>query len=356
MSARSTFIKWAALGALAAGILVWAQAGAVNGIEGMLQVGETSDLRPLIEAELGDIPLAPGPGHDGQIYYGIGLDLDGNEVGPLLDHAAYRYRRIFYPALASGFGLLDGTALLVGMIVVTIVSTAVASGATAVVARRAGLADWVALAVLLNPGVWLSIRLLTSDTLALALMMLGLLSLGARLGLPSGAFALSSLAKDVYLVTPIGLGISRDRRRWWIAGISAVALLGWMTWLTISMGDGFTGRGNLALPLMGIIDGSANWPNLDTEELVYLGFGLVSVAAGIAVGVFRSTWLRWPILGWAALALISSNWVWDFGNNAARAFAPLAVLIALSFGQLPDAGALGGQAAADATSAVEPAS
>ena len=336
MSAKSTFSKWAVLGALAAGILIWAQAGALGGLEGMLQVGETSDLRPLVEDQLGAIPLAPGPGHDGQIYYAIGLDLDGNEVGPLLDHAAYRYRRVLYPALASGFGLLEGRALLIGMILITIVSTAAASGATAVVATRIGLKDWFALAVLLNPGVWLSIRLLTSDTLALALMMLGLLALGGRVALPAGMFALSTLAKDVYLVTPLGLGISRDRRRWWIAGVSVIALLAWMTWLTITMGDGFTGRGNLALPLMGIVAGAANWQALDVEEMVYLGFGLLSVAAGIAIGVFRSTWLRWPILGWTALALISSNWVWDFGNNAARAFAPLAVLIALSFGRPSD--------------------
>ena len=80
----------------------------MGGIEGLLQVGETSDVRPLIESQLGEVPLAPGSGHDGQIYYAIGLDLDGDEVGPLLDHAAYRYRRILYPLVASGFGLFDG--------------------------------------------------------------------------------------------------------------------------------------------------------------------------------------------------------------------------------------------------------
>ncbi len=355
MSARSAFIRWAALGALVAVILVWSQSEAVGGVEGMLQVGETSQLRPLIESQLGQVPLAPGPGHDGQISYAIGLDLDGNEVGPLLDHAAYRYRRILYPALASGFGLLDGSALLVAMIVISIVSTAVAAGATAVVAMRAGISDRAALAVLLNPGVWLSVRLLTSDTLALALMMLGLLALGSRLVYPAGSFALSVLAKDVYLVTPVGLGISRDRRRWWIAGVSTAVLLCWMTWLTVTMGDGFTGRGNLAFPFMGIVDGAANWANLDAEDLFYLAFSLVSIAAGIAVGVFRSSWLRWPILGWTGLALISSNWVWDFGNNAARAFAPLAVLIVLSFGRLPEGDATAHTAAGN-SSAIEPAS
>jgi hypothetical protein len=111
-----------------------------------------------------------------------------------------------------------------------------------------------------------------------------------------------------------------------------LVLLVWMTWLTVTLGDGFTGRGNVALPFVGLVDGSANWPNLDLEELLYLGFGLVTVLTGLVVGIARRTWLRWPILGWTGLALISSNWVWDFGNNAARAFAPLAVLIVLSFG------------------------
>jgi hypothetical protein len=110
-----------------------------------------------------------------------------------------------------------------------------------------------------------------------------------------------------------------------------MALVAWMTWLTFTLGDGFTGRGNLALPFVGILDGSANWPHLDVEEVVYLVFGLVTVAAGLIIGLGRRTWLRWPILGWTGLALISSNWVWDFGNNAARAFAPLAILLVLSF-------------------------
>ena len=333
MTARAAFIRWAVIGAIASGILIWAQSQAVGGIAGLLEVGETSDLRPLIEAQLGDIPLADGAGHDGQIYYAMALDLNGDEVGPLLDHAGYRYRRILYPLLSSGFGILGGSALLIGMIVVTIVATAVAAGATAAVATKVGLSDWAALAVLLNPGVWLSVRLLTSDTLALALMMLGLLALGTRLALPATFFALSTLAKDVFVVTPLGLAIGRDRRRWLIGGIALSVLLVWMTWLTVTLGDGFTGRGNISLPFVGIVNGSANWPNLDVEELVFLGFGLLTVLAGLVVGLSRRSWLRWPILGWTALALISSDWVWDFGNNAARAFAPLAVLVALSFGR-----------------------
>lgn len=331
MSVRTAFIKWAILGAVVSGLLIGAQSAAVDGIEGLLQVGDTSSLRPIVEEQLGTVPLAPGPGHDGQIYYAIGLDLDGDEIGPLLDHAAYRYRRILFPLVSSGFGLLDGRGLLIGMIVVTVLSAGLAAGAVAATAVSLGLKEWAALTVLLNPGVWLAVRLLTSDTPAIASMALGLflvVRLRRRSEIP---FALSVLAKDVYLVTPGGLALSRDRRQWFQAAVPLLVLVGWMVWLTVTLGEGFAPRGNLALPLVGLFDGSVNWPALDAEEWLYLGFALLSVLLGLLFGLLRRSWLRWPILGWSALAIVSSNWVWDFGNNAARAFAPIVVLVALGW-------------------------
>ena len=332
MSSRQAFFKWAALGGIAAALLLWAQTQAVEGTAGLLHVGEASALRPVIENQLGEIPLAPGPGHDGQIYYAIGLDLSGDEVAPLLNHGAYRYRRILFPLLASGFGALDGSALLIGMIVVTIAATAVATGATAVTATRLGRSDWIALAVILNPGMWLSIRLLTADTVALALMAVGLMAVSGNRPRSAISFAFSTLAKDVYLVTPGGLAVSKDRRRWFIVALPLAVLVAWMAWLTITMGEGFTARGNLAWPFTGIVDGAANWASLDMDEWFYLGFAMLSVGAGLIFGLTRRSWLRWPILGWSVWGVISSNWVWNFGNNAARAFAPIVVLVALGFG------------------------
>lgn len=336
MSPRTAFWKWAALGALAAAILLFAQAQAVGGASGLLQTGEASRLRVVITDELGGVPLAPGSGHDGQIYYAVGADLDGSEVPELLDHAAFRYRRILYPALASGFGTLGGEALLWGMIILTVASTAVASGTVARISCRRGRPDWLALSVLLNPGVWLSVRLLTADVFALALMVLGLAALYRSPRWSMAAFVASVLAKDVYLATPAGVALSRLRRRWLLAAVPALALVLWMAWLTLVMGDGFTGRGNLALPFVGIIEGARNWVNLELDDVVYVGFALVSVIGGLLFAALKPIRLRWSILMWAVLGLISSNWVWDFGNNAARAFAPIAVLVALSSPQTVD--------------------
>ena len=330
---RQVFWRWAAIGLVVGVFLVWAQANAVGGITGMLEVGEASALRPVIQEQLGDIPVAPGSGHDGQIFYGIGLDLGGTRVGPLLDDPGYRYRRILMPLVASGFGLLDGRALLYGQILVALASMSLASGTVAAMSRQAGRSDLLALAVVLNPGVWLSVQLLTSDVMSLALMVLGLYYFTQRRDRPSALwFALSGLAKDIVLITPIALGIKNQRKA--IVLVPAAVLSVWMVILTLMFGSGFNPRGNLAWPFMGMVEATSNWAHLDMKEWVYLGVSLGLVVVG-AIWSLRRTWLRWPIASWTLLAVVSSNWVWDFGNNAVRAFAPIAVLVALAGSQVP---------------------
>lgn len=330
MTPRAAFWKWSILGGVTAILLVVGQAVALGGVAGLLQVGEDSEVRPLIESELGEIPLAPRSGHDGQIYYAIGLDLFGGETPDVLDHGAYRYRRIIYPAVASLFGVLDGYALLMGMVVTTVASAALASGLVAAFSVRFGLSDWMGLVIVLNPGVWLAVRVLTADSLALGSMLLGMyLFMWGRRG-AALAFAMSALSKDVYLATPGGLALSKDRSSWPLLLIPAGLLVAWMTWLTFTMGEGFTSRGNLTFPFMGIIEASQVWPSVDLDDLLYLLFALVSVGGGLVYGLVIRSWLRWPILAWSTLGVISSNWVWDLGNNAARVFAPIVVLVALA--------------------------
>lgn len=330
MNSQSPFWKWAGIGLVVAGFLVWVQANAVGGLTGMLEVGETSALRPMIEEQLGDLALAPGPGHDGQIFYAMALDLDGDEVGPLLDHAAYRYRRILFPLLGSAFGLLDGFPLLTGLIVLNVAAFAVATGLMATLARRAGRSELIALVILLNPGAWLSVQLVTSDILALALMIVALdLTLRSSRWRAGAVFGLSVLAKDVFMATPAPLAARDFRRRWQLALVPVAGLVVWVVLLNSWMGDGFAARGNLDWPFMGMVSASSNWATFDAKEWFYLAAAVFFVAVGVAWSLRRS-WLRWPIAAWTALALVSSNWVWDFGNNAVRAFAPIVVLAAIA--------------------------
>lgn len=330
MSPRNAFWKWSLIGALGALALVVAQASAVGGLKGLLQVGESSDLRAVIGDELDGLPLAPDSGHDGQIFYAIGLDLTGQEVPELLDHPGYRYRRILFPALASGFGVFEGEALLVGMVVTVIVSSAVAAGSVAATARLLSRSDWIALVVVLNPGVWLSVRLLTSDVLAIALMSLGILGFMKRPRLGIAAFTLSVLAKEPYLMTPAGLSISRDRRRWLFTIAPVVVLVAIAAWVGLTISSRVTGEtGNISLPFLGIVEASSAWGGLSIDDQGYLVFALASTAAALVLGLVHDNWLRWSILAWGVLGVCASAWVWRVGNNSARSVAPVMILVAL---------------------------
>jgi hypothetical protein len=318
------------MAALVAVIILVIQQSRVGGVEGLLQVGEDSPVRPLLEEQLGTVPLAEGTGHDGQIYYAIALDLRGEEVAPLMDHGIYRYRRIMYPAVASLGGFLDGKALLFSMIAVTVVSFGVAAGCVAALSVRSGHSDWLALFVILNPGLWLSVRLLTGDVMALGLMVLALLLVVLRSRWPSLAFAASVLTKDVYLVTPGALMVDRHTRRWSLLFWPLAALSLWTIYASVNVGGGFTEAGNITWPFLGIVQAASNWSDLGSGDVFYLAFSLVSVAVGLVYGTLRAGWMRWPILAWSILGVVSSSWVWDFGNNAARAFAPILVLVGVS--------------------------
>ena len=113
-------------------------------------------------------------GHDGQFSYLIAVDPLGRGPAPdLFDHGAYRYRRILLPALGGGFGLFDGEAALAGLIVWSAVGMGLATAAIADLGASFGTRPWVVAGVLANPGVWLSVQLLTPDVLALGLALTG---------------------------------------------------------------------------------------------------------------------------------------------------------------------------------------
>jgi len=332
VSPKTAFWKWSIVAAFAGTVLVAAQVVEVGGIGGLIQAGEANELTPLIRAELGEVSLAENAGHDGQLFYAIGLDLNGDEIGESFDHGLYRYRRILYSFVSSAGGLFDGYRLLYGMLVVAGLSFMVAAGTTAAIAARHGRSDYLALAVVLNPGLWLSLRLLTSDVMALALTVVALYAIDLGWRYASVLFAASGLAKDVYIVTPAALMVRKETRNWSLVVVPALALIAWTTYLTTTINGGFTETGNITFPFLGIVTAGSTWAASTAGDIFYLAFALASVVAGLVYTIRRESWLRWPILAWSALGVMSSSWVWDFGNNAARAFAPIVVLIAIAEG------------------------
>lgn len=328
------------VGVAVAFFLQWVQVRALGGDwTGLVNTGETSALRPLIEAELGPVAAVEQAGHDGQFSYLIAVDLLGQ--GPaqdLFDHGAYRYRRILLPALAGGFGLWDGNGALAGLIVWSAVGMGLATAAVADLGASFGTRQWVVAGVLANPGVWLSVQLLTPDVLALGLALVGV-ALWRRGLRPWAVVALAaaSLAKDQYVLVAAGLAgweWFRGNRRaaaFIVAG-AATPLLLWSIWLTVTMGEGLTPRGNFSAPLGGILNAATGWADTGAKDLTFSLIAICGLLLAAFVPFFvRSSlvkWLAWP---WVILAMVSSTWVWDFGNNSVRVFAPLIVFGVLGF-------------------------
>lgn len=317
-----------------------------GGLDALLSVGETSETRTVIEADLGDLTLVPGNGHDGQSSYIVARDPLGRGDGAsTLDHAGFRYRRILYSALGGMFGLLPGWATVAGLALVASMGMGLAAAMTADIGIAFGATDRVALAVVVNPGMWLSVQLLTADALAVGLALTGLaLWIRHITGPAIIALSLAVLAKDQVLLVALAIAgyelwRSRPRLAFRVAVGPVATLVWWSAVVTMTVGGGFSARGNLAWPFQGMWRSAGIWPTTPVDDMVRLGIMIVVLAVGAWAGWrARRTAVGWVLLGWVGLAVVSSHWVWELGNNVARVFAiviPLAV-VAIMAGPAPD--------------------
>lgn len=305
--------------------------------EGLLFAGRMQPIYELVADELPNTPFVEGFGHDGQTYYSVALDPLGVTVPEMLDTPSYWYRRILYPAVSGVFGLLRGEPLLWGMIVVAASSVGVASGAVALISRDLALPALAPLTVILNPGTWISARLLTADNLALALGLLAVLVyLRRRNALTVVLLALAILTKEPAAAFAVGvaghaLAVGERSRSVKLAVGAALLPVVWWTFVAIHIGEATAAKSNLALPFVGFFQSLPVWPTQDFADWLYLATTLL--AYGVSVAVFRRVprlW-RWLLGPWLAIGAVSSFLVWNHGNNIVRTLAPLITLSALAW-------------------------
>ena len=326
---RQLFAFWFIVGCLAAALLQIGQARAMGGSpEGLLFLGDRQEVAPLVVDELPNAPVTEGFGHDGQIFYAVALDLGGEWVPDTLLSASYRYRRILYPALSSGLGLLDGQALLWGMILFAALPVGVATGTAAMLGRDGGVSPMVALGVVLNPGVWLSTRLLTADNLALALGLLGVYAFTRRRDwLAVVALAAASLAKEPSLVFAAALAgyswFQGHRKRAVVLSIATVPTLLWFGYVHFSVGSVLDAGGNMSLPGFGIADAAGVWAEQRIRDNVWIALTLAAMIVGAVAAVRMRTMWAWLVATWIVVGLVASSLVWNVGNNVIRALSPL---------------------------------
>ena len=328
---------WFAAGVLTALFLMATQALALGGWTALLAVGDDASVRELIEAEIPDLVTVPGSGNDPQIYYTIALDPFSDTYAELLPESSLRWRRILVPVTTSLFGTIGGAPLFWAMVGLTAISL---GGATAVLERlraRWELPRWTPAIMLVHPGVWIAVRLISIDMPALWLSLLAVfLALRSRWALVTLVLCALVLTKEPYLLVAFSIGAWAFFARHRLAGVTIAAvptavLAAWSIGVRQFIdGPAFEG-GNVSWPFAGIIEASRWWGDIAASQNVLTAMALIMVVTAAAIGIrYRGHallhWLLWP---WIALSLVTSHWVWRFGNGSLRAFSIIAVFAAI---------------------------
>jgi hypothetical protein len=144
-------------------------------------------------------------GYDGQFAYYIALD--PLNAPPWMDHDAYRYQRILYPALVWVFSL-GGQPVLIpwAMIAINLVCILAATWLLSGMLAKRGAPAWVALSFVFFIGVFVALRGNLLEPLAISLSLLGLaFSYRAKWLWAGLAFSLAILAKEMALAFLLGV-------------------------------------------------------------------------------------------------------------------------------------------------------
>jgi len=275
-----------------------------------------------------DVPAEQtwGIGYDGQQAYAIARS--PFQPSPALDHAAYRYMRIVYPATAFVFsfgqpGLLPWTMLLINLI-----SGGASAGFLAYLLGKRGAPAWPALLVTVTFAYWIGVRLDLNEPLALCLALIGLAAYeDERRKLSLAAFILAGLTKETALVFPLAIAVADIfRQRRWRPGMTGLVPLGayflWAGFLTFWLGESpfATRQSNLRLlPFAGF----AALEGLEARTMMVLWVILPAIVLGLLAlyelaGRKHSASVEsWLVLGNAALLASLPDLTW---------FDPLAVL------------------------------
>ncbi len=211
-----------------------------------------------------------GAHYDGVYFYAVALDpFAQGTAHTLIDNSAYRYGHAGYGWLARVVSLGQASAVPTALLLLGLIGLCIAAVGTSLLATQLGLTGWLGLAVAFNPGLLYSLTALTSETVAAAFLVLGLLFwIRGEHGRAGLLLAALCFIKEPWNVVPVGLGLweitrwvqdksTRETiRRLAILAVGPVLFIGWFIYLRSTYGhwpvqgtEGF-----FAFPLAGWIE------------------------------------------------------------------------------------------------------
>lgn len=307
-----------------------------------LSVGEESGAtREYVEDRLGEVHLRPAQGHDGKYFFVLANDpwvLEPEESSAAFDRPLYRSQRIFYPIVAGVGGLLAPDAIVWSMLVVNLVAMAVGSWAVARIAQEMGGSSWIGLAFALNLGFISEIAIDGAGVVAAALAFVALLLvLKRRMAPAAAALALSALTREAMLIAAAGAAFwlwREGRRRESLIAFATPlgAVVAWAGYLRlrISVDGGADQVIEIGAPLVGLFRSVGDWLS-DPLDLA-TGVAMILVMILFTWRVLRSRELvGWAFLGFVALGIVFTDFVWTSWFDISRALAPVVTAYAVLF-------------------------
>jgi hypothetical protein len=269
---------------------------------GLIQPGRESLTTPAIEEDFPDLDLPDGQGLDGQITYTIArtpfrVDASAEHLG----RPRYRLQRALLPwvagALQPGVG---GDSLIWTLLAVSLATVAVGAWAMGDLSRRWGGTPWLGLAFPLLPGVFMALRVTTTDAAGIGLALLACaLAARHRTGAAVAVGALAVLTKEPSWLILAGWALAhRTPRHIAVAVIPGAVGAAWMIALRVLVPGTESLNGDIGLPFVGLFRAARDiW--FDGHEL----WGLASTLGALALAVvaLRRSGLGHP-LGWAVTA------------------------------------------------------
>lgn len=300
-----------------------------------LAVGEDAGAaRDYAVSRLGDgIHLVPGVGHDGRFFFAQANDpllRDPETHAVVLDRPLYRSQRMLFPLFAGLAGLLPPVGVMWGILALSVLTFAVGTFATSLVAQTMGGSPWWGLAFPLNIGVISELLAGGSGHLGLALVLLSVAALQrGRTGASLVALAGAALTREVMLVAAAGITVwlwQRGHRRQ--AGLHLVVpglMVGlWALYVRVRLGwaIGVGEVEELGWPLRGLVDAAVLWPG-DLQNLL-VGVLVVVIMILFVVRFVNSGWLvGYAAVGFVPIALLLSRQVWFSYYDITRAVSPV---------------------------------
>lgn len=302
----------------------------------------------------GSLDVQPADkGFDGQFFYRLGvspLSRDRLVAGVRFDLPALRNARWAYGALAWAVSGGDRDLVPWALLGVNLAAAAAVGGLAAGLARSAGRHAAWGLLVALWPGFAYSISLDTSELVASAFVLAGLLAARRRRWVWCGlALATAVLARDTAIVVPLGLAVAgtwawlRGRRvdatgQVAAGGFALAVFGGWQilqrarfgSWPLTSSGDN-----NLAAPFTGLVhELRRSFPPSGGTEAFRLLSAAILVAALIAAGMSlrRSSSPTAEKVAWAPAVLVVmllNAYLWSGATAFMRASTEAYLLSAL---------------------------